>query len=87
MTNAEKYKNVSERRFAYEEDCRKNGEIIGEFAWLDLEYKEELNPCPFCGGEVILYDLAPYVRCKSCGVQVGYMTQEEAIATWNRRAK
>lgn len=58
-----------------------------EFAWLDLEYKEELKPCPFCDGNAILYAAGiPYVRCDDCGTQTtAYHTPEEAIAAWNRR--
>lgn len=58
-----------------------------EFAWLDLEYKEELLPCPFCWGEAILYKSGiPYIRCNTCGTQTtAYQTPDEAIAAWNRR--
>jgi Lar family restriction alleviation protein len=59
------------------------------FAWLDLEYKEELKPCPFCGGNAILYAAGiPYVRCDNCGTQTtAYQTPDHAITAWNRRVK
>ena len=65
-----------------------------EFAWLDLEYKEELKPCPFCGSESIAVELHGeyYVRCANCECQVAVVTplfdsKNEAITAWNRRAK
>jgi Lar family restriction alleviation protein len=90
MTNGQRFKTASERRFAYEEDIRKSGKIIGEFAWLDLEYKEELKPCPFCGGEkistLVLHGAERKLRCNECGAQTAVFTDEKAmIDSWNRR--
>ena len=102
MTNGEKYKTVEGRTNAFRKFCsemiRKRSckkcilnDVFGhkcEFAWLNLEYKEELKPCPFCGGTAILYDAGiPYVRCDTCGTQTtAYQTPDEAIAAWNRRS-
>lgn len=52
---------------------------------------EELKPCPFCGGEAVLFAYEIFcehsVRCKSCycGTEEGYRTGKEAIEAWNRR--
>lgn len=54
MTNAEKFKTVSERRDAYERYVRENKAVAEKFLWLEMEAieaKVELLPCPFCGGE------------------------------------
>lgn len=62
-----------------------------EFAWLDLEYKEDLKPCPFCGSEnVSVYKSNVvdvwHVTCNRCGCKIdSYMNREIAISSWNSR--
>lgn len=62
----------------------------------------KLKPCPFCGGEAELIDIFSedsnkenvfFVQCKNiwkgCKVLAfthDYLTAEEAIEAWNRRA-
>ena len=51
---------------------------------------EELNPCPFCGGEPKLYTLEKQalacVRCGECGCQTALLfSPVEAITAWNAR--
>lgn len=66
-----------------------------EFAWLDLEYKEELRPCPFCGDEAVIFSVEEGVYCVSCTsdscianvATQTFSSEEEAIAAWNRRVK
>lgn len=93
MTNAEKFKTASERKDAYQRFVRKNGMLMGEFFWLELEAEEELLPCPFCGGYSVRtyksdnHDVW-YVSCNECGVRTeGDTSEGAAIAAWNRRAK
>ena len=55
--------------------------------------RRELKPCPFCGGKADLYvykwwGTAYGVECQKCkGLIDRCLTQKEAIAAWNRRAK
>jgi Lar family restriction alleviation protein len=92
MTNGEKFKTPVERRRAYNqyfEQCEKeNSGIMDEFVWIDIEYKEELKPCPFCGGEAMKRksNRVYYVFCTNCSVKtVDSITPDGAIAAWNRR--
>lgn len=103
MTNAEKYKTAPERRDAYQRYVREHWESADEFSWLDMEDKEELLPCPFCGGEAEVKKVygvnKHYVICSNSKVLfedhcvltgVGarvYDSKDAAIAAWNRRAK
>ena len=101
MTNQEKYKTAKEREQAFLQFCRPSdcnecplGEsnVVCVLNWLEMEVKEELLPCPFCGGKASASDsgvsVAAYVRCDNCHSSSGdYDTKEEAIASWNRRAK
>lgn len=53
--------------------------------------EEKLKPCPFCGGEAELTNVAIIpnaitVRCKECNCNVNWFCKEqEAIEAWNRR--
>ena len=53
----------------------------------------EMLPCPFCGGEGIIWPFREHpfylAICKDgCGCQLGdFKTREEAMQTWNTRAK
>ena len=52
---------------------------------------QSVKPCPFCGGEGIVYPdyeegIQYSVMCRSCHACTDYKrTAAEAIATWNRR--
>lgn len=106
MTNGEKFKTADERQKAFSKFCsnglcaechiwRKFKKITNcKFIWLELEYKEELKPCPFCGGEATTYKAEGwhYVSCVNddCIASVSmqsFSSEEEAIDAWNRRAK
>ena len=105
MTNAEKFKTAKERAHKFSLFCesQKNGcndcELTScsgdecRYAWLELEYKEELKPCPFCGhNHISVYkgDLADvwFTVCAVCGCRTeGHTSEETAIAAWNRRVK
>lgn len=93
MTNAEKFKTASERGDAYQRFVRKNGMLMGEFFWLELEADEELLPCPFCGSESVMeYKTVGsdvwYIWCDDCGVRTrGNTDKDKTISAWNRRVK
>lgn len=53
----------------------------------------ELKPCPFCGGEVELFENNNaflgrwYIFCPKCGIETGlYIKPEYIVEKWNRRA-
>src|SRR5688500_14468028 len=57
--------------------------------------REELKPCPFCGGDAYLSDFEcgkdgmpinyRNPRCKRCGASLGYAALDNAITLWNHR--
>lgn len=105
-TNGERYKAAGERARQFKLFCesQKQGcndcELTGcagdecRYAWLDLEYKEVLKHCPFCGGEPVMADnidtkksLSYYVRC-ACGARfASALSKSTAAEMWNRRVK
>ena len=105
MTNGEKYKDLKVRTDMFREFCRSHEKCKDCFlfksvrqaecayAWEELEYKEELLPCPFCGGDVMLNeeksnDLTTYkFECPICfsTTYFGETSKEKAIESWNRR--
>jgi Lar family restriction alleviation protein len=99
MTNGEKFKTAEERKKAFEKyfiKCIENHIIKpkNEFEWLELEAKEELLPCPFCGGEARIIDLEDpeykyyQIRCSKCMCKTeSHLGMEETIAVWNRRVR
>jgi Lar family restriction alleviation protein len=94
MTNGEKFKTAIERREAFKKyfsKCFKNKESPKEeFAWLELEDKEEILKCPFCGSKADINTVGNkyFVRCHDCLIETPlYSSYEEVIAAWNRRAK
>ena len=54
-----------------------------------MEEKEsKLKPCPFCGGDAILYiDCGYYIaECENCEAVSGeHKTAEETLKAWNNR--
>jgi Lar family restriction alleviation protein len=56
-----------------------------------MEEKEsKLKPCPFCGGNAILYiDCGYYIaECENCEAMSGeHKTAEETIEAWNKRVE
>ena len=57
-------------------------------------YREDMKPCPFCGGkpELILLGMFKnsnecFVKCNKCKIEQGhmYMSKQAAITAWNRR--
>ena len=58
----------------------------------DERIKEELKPCPFCGGEGEIYQgrylHENWARCKKCETLIGgtFTSPLNAIKAWNTRA-
>ena len=49
--------------------------------------KEQLLPCPFCGGSATLFNESGwYVQCLGCGNKSIKVNKDGAIKAWNRRA-
>lgn len=95
MTNAERYKTAKERRKAYQDHCIRYNSIFDGFDWLEWEYEEEFDACPFCGEEEVrinsgVFEGAKYywVECKKCFCRTpGLLSEDRAIEAWNRRVK
>lgn len=101
MKNYEKFKTAEERTAAFDEYCEsKQRNCIDcklithtrncHFAWLELEAKNPLHPCPFCGGEADVFRVGSkvFVRCIECGATPHTTdTEDKAIELWNRRAQ
>lgn len=63
----------------------------------------KLKPCPFCGGEAVMYTVDPhehkvgtatmvyegntFIECTECSCTIGEPTRKDAIALWNRRVE
>jgi Lar family restriction alleviation protein len=102
MTNGEKFKTAEDRHtefsnWCYERECEDcdlhfcNCPEGCAFHWLNLKYKEELKPCPFCGCnkvEIIesVIENGHYVHCEICDAKSStYYRAENAVNAWNRR--
>lgn len=102
MTNGEKFKTAEERftefsNWCFERECDDcelhfcNCPEGCAFHWLNLEYKEGLKPCPFCGSNrveitTISENCRHYIRCKHCEAKsCEFYVAENAINAWNRR--
>jgi tRNA(Ile2) C34 agmatinyltransferase TiaS len=52
--------------------------------------RNELKPCPFCGGEANFIGETATIKCKKCGgafiVTNPLISRLEASEAWNRRA-
>lgn len=53
-------------------------------------YREDMKPCPFCGGKpelVLLLAQECFIKCLKCKVEQGhiYHSKKSAITAWNRR--
>ena len=57
------------------------------YAWEELEYKEKIKPCPFCGGEAELNSgVENWVECTVCHNRTDtWLCDSKAIERWNRR--
>ena len=58
-----------------------------------METKEDLKPCPFCGGKANLHHFGTKtfeIECGNCGVNFGnswggIKTKDECVILWNTR--
>lgn len=107
-TNGTKFKTAKERFEEFEKFCEKytcdtcpainkkhTVSLAGcAFNWLDLEYKEELKTCPFCGSEASIISgtedhciICRNDDCVAALVARSFSSPEEAIAAWNKRTE
>lgn len=63
---------------------------------------DKLKPCPFCGGEAIMYTIeahghaiatfmpdyggGTFIECTECTCAIAEESEDTAIEAWNRRA-
>lgn len=100
MTNGEKFKTAKKRTEAFDEFCDNNectrcplfdteeDRVLCAFSWLELEAKEEILKCPFCGSKADINTVGNkyFVRCHDCLIETPLCSSsEEVIAAWNRR--
>ena len=88
-------KPIEFRQKGKKEDWYTTYRQVDIIAWrLDYEYriKEELKPCPFCGGKAKVYkedkadEFTFVAACTECFCEVnGVHTKQEAINAWNIR--
>ena len=104
MTNGEKFQTPKERAREYKKYCSSHGmgcnkcplnkfsSVRCPYEWLNLEYKEEVKKCPFCGGkariasdihEGIEYHRVECTKCYCC--TSGKLSLDRAIEVWNWR--
>ena len=100
MKNFEKYKTIDEAETAHYNYCQKyggddyctsNGCRACLLRWLyNDEEKEELLPCPFCGGGATLKNSngRVWIECSVCHFRTTISDSDsdsEVIEKWNRR--
>lgn len=57
-----------------------------------MQVNDELKPCPFCGGEADLFNgidgaWSTWIIECDCGIEMRFLSKEEAIEAWNTRAE
>lgn len=101
MTNGEKFKTIEERVKQFKKFCNHacwecqlkeaRDTIRCPFNWLNLEYEEELQPCPLCGHtDIRMRQYANtgvwYICCNGCGCRTGgNVVKDMAVEIWNGR--
>ena len=66
------------------------GVLIVRNGYVSWIMAEKLKPCPFCGGEVDLFkgvdgSWSTWIIECDCGIEMRFLSKEEAIEVWNRR--
>lgn len=101
MKNFEKYITEEERARGFKIFCGKREEcaVCEMFnmskpcrtSWLKLEYEDELEICPFCGGKAEFFeeDEKISVKCTECECVLKCLcdTKDKAIDQWNERVR